>query len=153
MCGIAGVLGPGASQNALASTMAASLAHRGPDGEGIWRDDAGGLVLVHRRLAILDLSPTGAQPMLDGSGRWAISFNGEIYNHQELRHALGGDSAGWKGRSDTEVLVRAISEWGLRKALARCEGMFAFALWDRQARELTLVRDRMGERPLYVGQV
>lgn len=153
MCGIAGVLGPGASDASIVAAMAASLAHRGPDGEGIWRDDSGSVALGHRRLAILDLSPSGAQPMADASGRWVVSFNGEIYNHRELRRSLGGDSRAWRGTSDTEVLLQAIAEWGIDAALARCEGMFALALWDRQGRELVLARDRMGERPLYVGWV
>lgn len=153
MCGVAGVLGPGASQAATVAAMAASLVHRGPDGEGIWKDESGLLALAHRRLAILDLSPAGAQPMTDASGRWVISFNGEIYNHRQLRQSLAGICRAWRGTSDTEVLLEAIAAWGLAAALAKCEGMFAFALWDRQARDLVLVRDRMGERPLYVGWV
>ncbi|ODS63089.1 MAG: asparagine synthase (glutamine-hydrolyzing) [Arenimonas sp. SCN 70-307] len=151
MCGIAGVLGPGSTSPDTLVAMARALAHRGPDGQGIWQDAGAGVAFVHRRLAILDLSEAGSQPMLDREGRWAISFNGEIYNHQSLRKALGGHSQAWRGTSDTEVLLRAIADWGVESALVRCEGMFALAAWDRINGELFLARDKTGERPLYVG--
>lgn len=132
--------------------MAERLVHRGPDDAGAWVDAETGIALGHRRLAILDLSPAGHQPMLDASGRWVLVFNGEIYNHAELRRTLEGQgSGGWRGHSDTEVLLAAIGAWGLERTLALCVGMFAFALWDREQRQLTLVRDRLGEKPLYYG--
>lgn len=134
--------------------MADAIAHRGPDAEGLWCDPALGLALAHRRLAILDLSPAGHQPMASASGRHVIAFNGEIYNHQALRREL--EHAGllqvpWRGQSDTETLLAAIDAWGLQAALQRCSGMFALALWDRRDRRLLLARDRFGEKPLYWG--
>ncbi len=133
--------------------MAVPIAHRGPDGQGIWTDPEAGLVLAHRRLAVIDLTPTGEQPMRSHSGRYVIVFNGEIYNHLDLRSALEDSGAirGWTGTSDTETLLAAIEAWGLTGALQRCVGMFAAALWDTQQRSLSLVRDRMGEKPLYYG--
>jgi len=156
MCGIAGLLQPGTSSTWLAervAAMTAALAHRGPDGEGAWVEPAVGLVLGHRRLSIIDLSPTGAQPMVSPSGRYVIVFNGEIYNFQTLRDTVVAEGASLRGRSDTEVLLAAIDLWGLDAALPRCRGMFAFGLWDRQLRRLTLARDRCGEKPLYFGRV
>ncbi len=154
MCGIAGLFGPGASEE-LVARMIATVAHRGPDGEGVWVDGQAGIGLGHRRLAIVDLSPAGAQPMHSADGRLVLNFNGEIYNHAELRGALEAEQAvpagGWRGHSDTEVLLQAIAHWGLEAALARSVGMFAFALWDRKQRTLRLVRDRFGEKPLYYG--
>jgi asparagine synthase (glutamine-hydrolysing) len=134
--------------------MADAIAHRGPDDAGVWCDPAAGLALAHRRLAILDLSPAGHQPMASATGRYVIAFNGEIYNHQALRREL--DAAGllqqpWRGHSDTETLLAAIEAWGLASALQRCAGMFALALWDRHQRRLQLARDRFGEKPLYWG--
>lgn len=133
--------------------MADTLIHRGPDDAGVWVDDAAGLALGHRRLAILDLSPAGHQPMVSVSGRWVIAFNGEIYNHLELRRSLEsqGRAPAWRGHSDTETLLAAIEAWGLPGALQRSVGMFALALWDRESRTLTLARDRLGEKPLYYG--
>ena len=134
--------------------MADAIAHRGPDDAGVWCDPAAGLALAHRRLAILDLSPAGHQPMASATGRYVIAFNGEIYNHQALRRELEG--AGllqrpWRGHSDTETLLAAIEAWGLEAALQRCAGMAALALWDRRERVLQLARDRFGEKPLYWG--
>jgi asparagine synthase (glutamine-hydrolysing) len=137
----------------LTSDMADTLVHRGPDDQGVWTDDTAGVALGHRRLSIVDLSPAGHQPMLSESGRFVIAFNGEIYNHQEIRKSLeaAGRGSGWRGHSDTETLLAAIEFWGLKKAVGQCVGMFAFALWDRKDRSLSLVRDRVGEKPLYFG--
>ena len=135
--------------------MATAIAHRGPDDQGIWIDADAGLGLAHRRLSIVDLSPHGHQPMLSNDDRLVLSYNGEIYNHLELRASLDAErrtpDGGWRGRSDTETLVEAIATWGLDAALDRSVGMFAFALWDRRQRTLQLVRDRFGEKPLYYG--
>jgi asparagine synthase (glutamine-hydrolysing) len=157
MCGIAGVLGPGAADEGLLRRMSGPLRHRGPDAGGIWQDKEAGIALVHRRLAIVDLSPHGAQPMSSANGRYHLSFNGEIYNHRDLRHALeqagAAPAGGWRGNSDTETLLEAIAHWGLERAIAECVGMFALALWNRATRTLSLVRDRFGEKPLYYGWV
>ena len=155
MCGIAGVLGtPLPDIELRLEAMAGTLRHRGPDAGGIWADAAAGIGLAHRRLAILDLSPQGAQPMASASGRFVLCYNGEIYNHGDLRRELDAvRKIDWRGHSDTEVFVEAIAEWGVEGALARSNGMFAFAAWDRDARRLTLARDRLGEKPLYVGLV
>lgn len=154
MCGIAGVVRAEAPRRAenladAAERMATRLSHRGPDGSGIWVDAEAGVALAHRRLAIIDLSSTGAQPMQSTSGRTVITYNGEIYNFGMLRQELEATGARFRGTSDTEVLLVAIERWGLRSALQRCHGMFALALWDRQQRRLVLARDRMGEKPLY----
>jgi asparagine synthase (glutamine-hydrolysing) len=154
MCGLAGFIGRGAPDGALAVAMAQALTHRGPDSSGVWCDHGAGVALAHRRLAILDISPAGAQPMVSACGRYVIALNGEIYNHLDLRHDIDQGSAArtfWRGHSDTETLLEGIALWGVETALQRCAGMFAFALWDRSRRELTLARDRMGEKPLYYG--
>ena len=158
MCGIAGILDPDASTSsdrlgALASTMASSLEHRGPDANGVWVDAEAGLALGHRRLAVIDLGPGGSQPMVSPGGRWVVSYNGEVYNHPELRQRLERAGTRFHGASDTEVLVAAVERWGVDRALDACEGMFAAALWDRKERELHLVRDRFGEKPLYYGWI
>lgn len=124
--------------------MTETMAHRGPDGAGLFT--APNLALGHRRLAILDLSPAGRQPMSSADGRWTIAFNGEIFNYRELRAQLSG--LAWRSQTDTEVLVEAIARWGLERALERATGMFALAVWDAAERTLTLARDRMGEKPL-----
>lgn len=154
MCGIAGYWefknhATQAQMRAIGLGMGEAIGHRGPDAADAWADAEAGICLVHRRLAIIDLTPTGVQPMESASGRYVIVFNGEIYNFQELRPQLEGP---WRGTSDTEVLLAAIEQWGLEKTLPMLDGMFAFALWDKQQRTLTLARDRMGEKPLYYGQ-
>ena len=155
MCGIAGLLSKRPPNPALLSRMAGALHHRGPDDEGVWIDPEAGIGLAHRRLAIVDLSPLGHQPMHSADGRLVLSYNGEIYNHLELRAALeakdSGPAGGWRGHSDTETLVEAVAAWGLDTALKRSVGMFAFAVWDRRDRTLSLARDRFGEKPLYYG--
>ena len=160
MCDIAGFLDgrqfppPTEEATAIIRRMADAVAHRGPDDSGAWFDGNLGVALTHRRLAVMDPSPAGHQPMQSMSGRYVIVFNGEIYNHLELRRQLGTrcpNTCSWKGRSDTETLLAAIDCWELEKALQAAIGMFAFALWDRADRTLYLVRDRLGEKPLYYG--
>ncbi|MDP2830253.1 MAG: asparagine synthase (glutamine-hydrolyzing) [Sulfuricellaceae bacterium] len=153
MCGITGFLNQTEvdQSSVIANRMADAIAHRGPDDAGIWVDAAAGIGLAHRRLSILDLSPAGHQPMISACGRYVIVFNGEIYNHLALRAALVTQV--WRGHSDTETLLAAIAAWGIEAALTQCVGMFAFALWDRHERSLTLARDRLGEKPLYYGWV
>ena len=156
MCGFAGFLGGVVSGGAEASlhAMGGALAHRGPDDGGTWWDAAAGIGLAHRRLSILDLSPAGHQPMVSPCGRFIVAYNGEIYNHTDLRAALEAVGAGfdWRGHSDTETLLAAVRHWGVEGALQRLNGMFAFALWDAAERTLFLARDRMGEKPLYYGR-
>jgi asparagine synthase (glutamine-hydrolysing) len=144
MCGIAGVVGDRHAAEKVRE-MVEVQTHRGPDGAGVFLDPLGDVALGHRRLAILDLSDAGAQPMTSEDGLWTIVLNGEIFNYVELRRELGGP---FRSGTDTEVLLRACVEWGVEKTLARTIGMFAFALWDSRARELTLARDRVGEKPL-----
>lgn len=154
MCGLTGYWDAGrSSPEGVLAAMTATLVHRGPDDSGLWRDDKSGVALGFRRLSIVDLSPAGHQPMLSASERHVIVFNGEIYNHVDLRAALASEGAAphWRGTSDTETLLEALAHWGVREALARSIGMFALALWDRQTQTLTLARDRMGEKPLYYG--
>lgn len=158
MCGLTGFISSPDNATTLAAhgrAMADALRHRGPDDDGIWTDANAGVCLAHRRLAIVDLSPAGHQPMASAGGRFLIAYNGEIYNHCELRRALEDAGAGlpWRGHSDTETLLRGIEHWGLDATLQRAVGMFAIALWDRQDRVLHLVRDRFGEKPLYYGWV
>lgn len=151
MCGIAGFRSVETREKeAVARRMADALRHRGPDDEGIWVDDAAGLALAQRRLSIVDLSPAGHQPMLSRDGRFVLVFNGEIYNHADLRAQLPADFP-WRGHSDTETLVEAIAAWGVEETLSQLNGMFAFAVWDRELCTLWLARDRMGEKPLYYG--
>jgi len=139
----------------VGARMADALVHRGPDDAGLWADPSAGICLVHRRLAILDLSAAGHQPMLSSDGRLVLVFNGEIYNHRTLRAEIEAEgwSVPWRGRSDTETLLAALELWGLESTLPRLNGMFAFALWDRESRVLALARDRFGEKPVYYGQV
>lgn len=158
MCGISGIFHGRAGDSSLPGVMARmsdQLLHRGPDDSGIWVDEPVGLALGHRRLAILDLSPAGHQPMHSACSRFVLAFNGEIYNHLQLRAELegAGHAPVWRGHSDTETLLAGIAAWGLEKTLQRCVGMFAMALWDRQTRTLQLARDRFGEKPLYYGWV
>ena len=134
--------------------MADALKHRGPNASGTWFDSSVGVGFAHRRLSILDLSAQGNQPMVSESGRFVISYNGEVYNHKELQKELEKiKTIPWRGHSDTEVLVNAIEQWGAKDSLERINGMFAFAVWDRRERKLTLARDRMGEKPLYLGWI
>ena len=150
MCGLAGVLTNGRQLDAgLLVRMGNAIAHRGPDDAGEWLDPAAGIGLAHRRLSIVDLSPAGHQPMFSPSGRFVIAFNGEIYNHLDLRASL--PAVAWRGHSDTETLLAAFDALGVEATLARTVGMFAFALWDRNHRSLVLARDRLGEKPLYYG--
>jgi asparagine synthase (glutamine-hydrolysing) len=161
MCGIAGVFHPqGGYGDAVASTlegvvdgMIGRISYRGPDDAGAWVDLASGVALGHCRLSIVDLSSHGHQPMRSACGRYVVSYNGEVYNFRELSIELGARGHRFRGHSDTEVLLGAVTEWGLRGALDRFNGMFAFALWDRRDRVLHLVRDRIGEKPLYYGWI
>src|SRR5690606_19992800 len=132
--------------------MAAPLSHRGPDDEGVWIDASNGVALAHRRLSILDLSPAGHQPMLSGCERYVLAFNGEIYNHRELRRQLEYVGVNeWRGNSDTETLLAMFSRYGVEEPLQRAVGMFAIALWSKDEKALYLARDRFGEKPLYYG--
>lgn len=152
MCGIAGILNYRASEPGhLVSEMIGAIRSRGPDDAGVWCDQSVGLGLGHARLSILDLSPAGHQPMVSVSGRYAMTFNGEVYNFAELRRELEVAGDRFRGHSDTEVMLAAIERWGLEQAVTKFVGMFAFGLWDRQARMLYLVRDRLGIKPLFFG--
>lgn len=171
MCGLTGCWQSGSfsAERATATldVMATAIAHRGPDDSGIWFDADAGIGLAHRRLSILDLSPAGHQPMSSASGRYVLVFNGEIYNHLELRWELernhpqpltpnpssteGRGAYPWRGHSDTETLLAGFEVWGIAATLQRAIGMFAMAVWDRAERNLTLARDRLGEKPLYYG--
>ena len=154
MCGLVGFLTPEKWRTDEAALpilerMANTIIHRGPDAAGYWKDENSGIALGHRRLSILELSVAGAQPMHSICGRYVVAFNGEIYNHLDLRHEL--ENHQWRGHSDTETLLAGFSSWGIANTIERCVGMFAFAVWDKREQELTLARDRMGEKPLYYG--
>lgn len=156
MCGITGFVGArnkGACPEETLHRMNDALFHRGPDDGGVWIEGSSGVGLGHRRLSILDLSPAGHQPMASQEGRFIIVFNGEIYNHLDIRSELetAGTAPAWRGHADTETLLAAFEAWGIDATLTRCVGMFGLAVWDKSARTLTLARDRMGEKPLYYG--
>ncbi|MGH7630648.1 MAG: asparagine synthase (glutamine-hydrolyzing) [Gemmatimonadales bacterium] len=154
MCGITGVftttVHPAAELRGVVGRMSAALTHRGPDDDGVWADAEAGIALGFRRLAIIDLSPEGHQPMTSTSGRFTLVFNGEVFNYAGLRRELEASGHRFRGHSDTEVMLAAFDKWGVEPAVRRFVGMFAFALWDRETRELHLVRDRLGIKPLYV---
>ncbi len=155
MCGIVGILSSSRVEARGIRDLTSTIAHRGPDDGGVWVDPEAGVGLGHRRLAIIDLSPQGHQPMHSANGRYVITYNAEIYNHCDLRKELelagAAPPGGWRGHSDTETLLECISAWGLADTLPKIVGMFAFGLWDRKERTLSLVRDRFGEKPLYYG--
>jgi asparagine synthase (glutamine-hydrolysing) len=155
MCGFTGFLSFTLPSNSaeLLQQMAHSIAHRGPDDSGIWCDNEAGIGLAHRRLSIVDLSPAGHQPMPSSSGRYVLAFNGEIYNHLLLRAELEAsiNAPSWRGHSDTETLLAGFDAWGIEDTVKKTIGMFAIAVWDKQTRQLTLGRDRLGEKPLYYG--
>jgi len=157
MCGIAGVFDASGTTTQselldIGQRMGNRLTHRGPDAGDVWSDNNSGLVLAHRRLSIIDLFG-GAQPMSSSSGRYVLTYNGELYNYRELRAELVKRGIVFRDHSDTEVLLAALSEWPIEKALSKVVGMFAFALWDQKEKKLILGRDRMGEKPLYYGWV
>jgi asparagine synthase (glutamine-hydrolysing) len=154
MCGIAGFVGAtstvgGGNVDSVAEAMAASLQHRGPDDQGIWLDPAAGAALVHRRLSIIDLSPAGHQPMLSSDERFVITYNGEIYSYQPIAAEFAARGHKFRGHSDTEAILESFAADGIDATLKRMIGMFAIALWDRRERTLTLMRDRLGIKPLY----
>ena len=156
MCGICGIYSPFDPVNAerlksVAAHMTETLVHRGPDDGRVWTDPQASVAMGYRRLSVIDPSPEGRQPMASASGRDLIVYNGEIYNFRELRQELETAGHRFRGHSDTEVLLAAISQWGVAEALDRANGMFAFALWNREERTLTLARDRLGKKPLYYG--
>ena len=154
MCGIVGYWDKRGADVSVVERMAAKIQHRGPDDAGAWVDKNNGLALAHQRLSILDLSQAGHQPMASPCGRYTLVYNGEIYNHQDVRKELEQQHAhfDWRGHSDTETLLAALRYWGMEETLKRLNGMFAFAFWDKSERTLYLARDRMGEKPLYYGQ-
>jgi asparagine synthase (glutamine-hydrolysing) len=167
MCGFAGFLTNNtnalANAVAIANAMALTIVHRGPDDGGVWFDEQAGIALAHMRLSILDLSPAGHQPMASKNNRYVIAFNGEIYNHLELRRELEMmphlpsilsrdiTTINWRGHSDTETLLAGFEAWGVEATLKKTVGMFAISLWDNKEKVLTLARDRIGEKPLYYG--
>jgi asparagine synthase (glutamine-hydrolysing) len=153
MCGVAGVLGVGHVADEQLRAMAHAMCHRGPDDEGIWNDADAGVGFAHARLSIIDLSPAGHQPMRSAAERYVFAFNGEIYNHLDLRAELqrAGHAPAWRGHSDSETLLAGFEAWGIAPTIRKAVGMFAIAVWDRRDRALTLVRDRLGEKPLYYG--
>ena len=154
MCGIVGCWDIKGVERPIVERMAMRLQHRGPDDAGVWLNEEGSLALAHRRLSIVDLSPAGHQPMISPCGQFTLVYNGEIYNHQDLRIELEAEGGhfDWRGHSDSETLLAALRHWGVEGALQRLNGMFAFALWDKMKRTLFLARDRMGEKPLYYGR-
>ncbi len=156
MCGIAGFQTSRSKSNSqlrdTALKMSDAIQHRGPDAADSWTDETHGIALSHRRLAIVDLSPTGAQPMVSHNGQLVMVYNGEIYNAEDLRKELTSNGSQFRGTSDTEVILEGFAAWGIRKTIARCIGMFALAVWNREDHTLSLVRDRLGIKPLYWSQ-
>lgn len=157
MCGISGLWNsstlPRDELAALASTMSRQMKHRGPDDSGVFVDADSGIAVGHRRLSVVDLSSCGHQPMVSASGRYVITYNGEIFNHSQLRRELETFGFSFRGHSDTETMLAAVERWGVEGALPRFNGMFAFGIWDRTERTLVLARDRLGVKPLYYGRV
>jgi asparagine synthase (glutamine-hydrolysing) len=154
MCGVVGLMAPGRRELAeQVDRMSSAVAHRGPDDHGRWLDPEVGLALGHRRLAVVDLSSAGHQPMVSADGRWVLVLNGEIYDHPDHRRWLEAQGVSLRGHSDTEVLLEMVARSTPEAAVASLDGMFAFALWDRRDRQLVLARDRLGEKPLYYGRV
>jgi asparagine synthase (glutamine-hydrolysing) len=153
MCGIFGLITRGKPYSDVWKSSLSALAHRGPDDQGVWYDPDASIILAHSRLSILDLSPAGHQPMISDSGNYVIVYNGEIYNHLSLRAELEKSNRApqWRGHSDTETLLASFDVWGIETSVSKCIGMFAFAVWNKKARLLTLCRDRLGEKPLYYG--
>ena len=157
MCGIIGFLGGDFTNDQLSNVileeMSDQLVNRGPDSAGIWLDSSSKIALGHRRLAVVDLSPAGYQPMTSGSNRYVMTYNGEIYNSNEIRNELikSRVTVNWRGHSDTETLLAGFDAWGIRETISRVTGMFAIAVWDKELEQLTLIRDRLGEKPLYYG--
>jgi asparagine synthase (glutamine-hydrolysing) len=152
MCGVAGFLGSILNPNCSLKLMAQAIVHRGPDDQGVWFDETVGIGLAHARLSILDLSPAGHQPMQSVSSRYVVVFNGEIYNHLNLRDELNDlMPRNWRGHSDTETLLAGFEAWGIDHTIEKCVGMFAIAVWDKEEEQLILIRDRFGEKPLYYG--
>lgn len=153
MCGLVGIWGALQNKQEILAASCRAMAHRGPDGSGIWEDPEQGIALGHVRLAVLDISGAGSQPMFSACGRYVVVLNGEIYNHLDLRAALAsqGQAPSWRGHSDTETLLACFAAWGVERTLEAMIGMFAIALWDRAEGTLSLMRDRMGEKPLYAG--
>ena len=157
MCGIIGFLGGDFTNdqlsNAILEEMSDQIVKRGPDSAGIWLDSLSKIALGHRRLAVVDLSPAGYQPMTSGSNRYVMTYNGEIYNSNEIRNELikSQVTLNWQGHSDTETLLAGFDAWGIRETISRVTGMFAIAVWDKELEQLTLIRDRLGEKPLYYG--
>lgn len=151
MCGIAGFIGFDSAATVTVSRMVTALNHRGPDAQDCWVNESDSIALGHSRLSVVDLSEAGAQPIHSHSGRFVMCYNGEIYNHRDIRAALAKESMApeWRGSSDSETIVAAIDAWGIEKTLCECVGMFAIAIWDTSKKELTLARDRFGEKPLY----
>ncbi|HEY1721217.1 MAG TPA: asparagine synthase (glutamine-hydrolyzing) [Magnetospirillaceae bacterium] len=157
MCGIAGMFDRSARTDeaqlqSIGKAMGNALAHRGPDDDGVWSDPSAGIALAFRRLAIRDLSPAGHQPMISASGRYVISYNGEIYSQDEIAKDVVARDVAFRGHSDTEVMLESIAHFGIKPTVERLIGMFAIALWDREERTLTLIRDRLGIKPLYWAQ-
>jgi asparagine synthase (glutamine-hydrolysing) len=153
MCGIVGMLGQTTRVDDEIRRAVGRIRHRGPDDTGFWTDPESAVAFGHARLSVLDVSAAGHQPMLSACGQWVIVFNGEIYNHLQLRNRLGAQAPAWRGHSDTETLLACFAAWGVDETLRSLRGMFAIALWNRNSRTLFLARDRFGEKPLYYGYV